>query len=818
MTQYVIGGGQAIPPEDPTKDGYRFTGWLPSSLTVNADTDFVAQYTALEKLHVSITYKYAAGTSLAGQTAAPSVDQYFDKIGYTTQTFTSPAVQGYVPSDASKSVAIGQFNTTNEFTFAVTYALSGNVAYSVKHMFEKAGIVGDPGPSDYDLNTTTPSTAMVFSTVTAAPLATYTGFYIKQQESGTISSSGNTVLKVFYNRKLIALTFETSGGTYIDPIVGKYQKAVTVPANPTKLGYTFAGWFSNAGLTVPATIPSAMPADDAHFYAKWTAKQVDYTAIYWLENANDTNYSYEKTVIKQASAGSSITLNASSAGTIPLFTFGSSTTVTIAGDGSSVINVYFTRNLYTLTFKNTNNNTFQTITRKYDAITSDLWPVPGHEASVWRSSVTQYYYSSLDKMPGYNVTLTEYNWSGNTYTWYYYIQVLPGETVSNPRTYDGKTFKLYRTSSLQAGGLVLTFDEDFYPIEGFNRYASVPAFSSWTSSGTADFDSNRKAYLYYSRASFSLEFFNYSYTLSTASILFETDISGMNQASPPKPAALTGEYNFGGWYTTDDCLDGSEFTWVNKKMPSHNIILYAKWTPVVYVVSFDLADPTLGHITHTENVNSGSAVSGMPATPTRDGYLFDGWYINQALTIRFIPTQQIYANTTVYAKWTPAPTSYTVEYRKNSTTGIKVWTDKYVGGVAVGTTVTETAIEIPGYTLDNLTSSPQSKTLVANATSNVIIFVYVPFSGYTYTVYYLKNGGIPSVPGDNLSPAANKTTDSSQVVEYFKYIPNYHPTHFLIQKTLSSVETNTITFYYDPYVVVPYKVRALPPESQHGSV
>ena len=74
------------------------------------------------------------------------------------------------------------------------------------------------------------------------------------------------------------ITFDTDGGTKIDPITQDYGTPVTRPANPTKSGYTFAGWNK--------TIPSAMPAENMTITALWRSntpdkdKDDDYTLKY----------------------------------------------------------------------------------------------------------------------------------------------------------------------------------------------------------------------------------------------------------------------------------------------------------------------------------------------------------------------------------------------------------------------------------------------------------------------------------------------------------------------------------------------------------
>ena len=65
------------------------------------------------------------------------------------------------------------------------------------------------------------------------------------------------------------LTFDTNGGSAIAPITQDYGTAITAPADPTKTGYTFAGW-------TPA-IPATMPAENMTIKAKWAVNQYTLT-------------------------------------------------------------------------------------------------------------------------------------------------------------------------------------------------------------------------------------------------------------------------------------------------------------------------------------------------------------------------------------------------------------------------------------------------------------------------------------------------------------------------------------------------------------
>ena len=82
------------------------------------------------------------------------------------------------------------------------------------------------------------------------------------------------------------LTFDTNGGSTIAPITRDYGTAITAPADPTKTGYTFAGW-------TPA-IPATMPAENLTVTAQWR-----------YNGGGSSGYSYY-TIKATAGAGGSI--------------------------------------------------------------------------------------------------------------------------------------------------------------------------------------------------------------------------------------------------------------------------------------------------------------------------------------------------------------------------------------------------------------------------------------------------------------------------------------------------------------------------------
>ena len=67
------------------------------------------------------------------------------------------------------------------------------------------------------------------------------------------------------------ITFNSNGGSIVNAIIENYNTSISAPTNPTRTGYSFAGWYSNSALTTAYTF-SKMPAEDITLYAKMSLK------------------------------------------------------------------------------------------------------------------------------------------------------------------------------------------------------------------------------------------------------------------------------------------------------------------------------------------------------------------------------------------------------------------------------------------------------------------------------------------------------------------------------------------------------------------
>ena len=126
-------------------------------------------------------------------------------------------------------------------------------------------------------------------------------------------------------------------------------------------------------------------------------------------------------------------------------------------------------------------------------------------------------------------------------------------------------------------------------------------------------------------------------------------------------------------------------------------------------------------------------------TPTRDGYTFGGWYLDEDCTQAAGSTVTVNRNTTLYAKWTGATVNYTVvymfeKYNEAGTTSSFVYDNSTTQRGTVGSTVTATsapAITRKGWEAD--TAQNANSTVVIAADGSSVLYVYYKLRTYTFT-------------------------------------------------------------------------------------
>ena len=238
-------------PTAPTKPGYTFAGWVPAiPETVPAENmSFKAQWTINQ---YTLTFDADNGTEATVITqdfgtkfetpAAPT------KTGYTFAGWDSE-VPETIPAENKSFKALW---TINQYTFSFDADGGSDVAAITQNYGTKIESPTAPTKTGY----------------------TFAGWVPAIPE--TVPAE-NMSFKAQWTINQYSLTFNADNGTEATVITQDYGTKFDTPADPTREGYTFAGWDMD--------IPETIPAENMSFTAKWIANQ--YTLTFDSDGGSD---------------------------------------------------------------------------------------------------------------------------------------------------------------------------------------------------------------------------------------------------------------------------------------------------------------------------------------------------------------------------------------------------------------------------------------------------------------------------------------------------------------------------------------------------
>lgn len=469
--------------------------------------------------------------------------------------------------------------------------------------------------------------------------------------------------------------------------------------------------------------------------------------------------------------------------------------ITVAADGTSIMNVYYDRVEFTLHFRSRKSTTdnYGTITEKWGANIQARFKQKCDDASTsnWSENkdASAPWTSYLDVMPAMDRTYYAYTKGSGTSTAYYYVEGL-----------DGKDELFYENTSNGTGYTVTV--EEFIEIKGFTFNAERSAKVG---------DSFNGAKFYYTRNSYELTFFNRTEELTDKkqTVKYEAPLKGYDFI-PPYPSDLEANaYDFAGWYTTAGCFDGSEANLDTMTMPASNVILYAKWTPrfhtvKTYLTEIALKDAPESPLNTWDKVSHGTSVKDPPTTPINGQYDFVGWFYKDdaGKEKAFDFSMPVNRDLNLYAKWR---SNTTVEYKiryvlKDTETEIAPTT---TGSALAGSTKTFVAktgdLLNEGYKTKYYPTVPAAYIELNINGGNEYKFEYVKLDSISYTVRYLDVETREPVVDADGNAAADKTvtTDKAVVTENFKRVAGYMPDAYQKQLVLSAnTEKNVLIFWY----------------------
>lgn len=729
-------------------------------------------------------------------------------------TVTFPTVQGYLPyvgETQQNSIDLNFTSIDKDYTYNVVYKPT-NVNYTVIHYQQN---LDDDKYTEVERETKQGLTNSIVPEVEN----TYDGFYALLYEKPNIAADGSTVVEIYYDRYYYLMNFDLDGGYGVEPIYARYGTPIGDVGTPTKAGYTFDGW--------DKTIPETMPAKNSTYTAKWgKCGDTAFTVAFYYENADDNGYTFMDSKVYQGTTGDRVSGSAYkdenfSGKDTKHFTYLDGKTdknVEIKGDGSTVVKVYFSRNVYTMEFygitcgKKENwwghshsqkccKKVTDSFSAKYNANIAQQYAgiTQNHRWSRWDADACTALVSYMPDNSNPNALKYWQKSDGDTVYNITYAYESENGTINHD---EKKKFTALATSHVPMS--YVGYSEDYLPAVR-NGYSAYKDYSKAASPG---FQKNgqintQKVTLYYYANTYTLRFMNAETELHTANVKYNFSIKSNSSFTPDASYAPNGMV-FDCW-----CLDSAgaqPVDWSTQKMPAGDLVLYAKWKPVTHTVEFymdkDALDAGNKLSTHPDiNVPHGSKATPTPAEPKNGSYTFIGWFymengVEKAFDFANMPVNK---NMQVYGKWSSNVLKQYTIYYKIKGTDTKIAAPTTGSGLA-GVTKTFDAKGVTdlyaGYQEGYFPATKShSLTLdIKNDANNVYTFWYVQKEAVPYTVKYLNKETGDPVATEKTVPKNRKAVVTETFVPVSGMMPDAYQKRLVVSAEEGAV--NEIIFYY----------------------
>ena len=324
-------------PADPTREGYIFEGWSVTVIPAENDADHLdadgADDAADETLlKAGGTYTITAGGVIftaqwEARTDTPyTVEHYLENLDGSYALDTTEPLKG--TTDTTVTAAAKSYdNFTYDSTVPGTVA-SGNIAgdgslvlklfytrntydYTVRHIKQL------PDGSYDEANAEVETLSGKFEALAAVTAKDY-GSHYPTNDADTkqnIKIEKNLTIDVKYDLDNHTLTFETNGGSAIDPVTVRHGNAVARPADPTKDKYTFIGWYVDPEFSAEYDFATVLEADKT-IYAKFELTSTPIGDIYvrydvlHIKQLPDGSYDLANAEVEHLSAKKDTTVTA----------------------------------------------------------------------------------------------------------------------------------------------------------------------------------------------------------------------------------------------------------------------------------------------------------------------------------------------------------------------------------------------------------------------------------------------------------------------------------------------------------------------------
>lgn len=455
----------------------------------------------------------------------------------------------------------------------------------------------------------------------------------------------DTVLTAKTTPAKYTISYDLNGGAVAvsNPTSYNIETPTFTLNNPVRLGYVFVGWTGSNGTTTPQKNVSIYKGSTGNrtYKANWTANTgTKYTVEHYKMNLDGTTYTLADTDNLKGTTDTSVT---PAIKTYEGFTSPSTQTVTIKGDGTTVVKYYYTRNKYTLDLNGLINGTLRgnlvdvvknPITGAEDrhtagtAVVTVNGTVVGNKVTDYCNEV--YYGSSISiittaesgysiidngnvsfKMPAEGKTVTV---TINAKDTKYLVRRWKKNVNTDSKTYNENSlndsnYTIYDAEYLN-GKAYSWVTPDIKTYEGFTYKATLP------SEGTAYVkpDGTTVIDVYYTRNTYTINGGNINANVEYGNGI--SSVSGLKTYEYEQKVTLTANLKTGyHWHDTDDCISSIKYPtgWYSRNnsgvdgiltdnttynsqtikfnMPARNVYLKVKATNNSYTVVYNKNQP-----------------------------------------------------------------------------------------------------------------------------------------------------------------------------------------------------------------------------------
>ena len=636
---YDANGGSVSPDSDtvnynesitlptPTRTGYAFTGWKYGSSTItdmnytvpdfgsnNSTVTFIAQYVEIEYTAKFVsngstiaTYNVTYNDIISQSTPTPSNGYSFSGWKITGDYNSTTARQGVNTNSPNTTISNSQTSATgNRFRYLSTTdgsTITMTAVYSTINY--KLTLVENGGSSVNDINYNITSTSTL-------PSISRTGYNFGgwrvttaggSWSSGETHNNGKSVNGEYGNATLTAqwtpitykLTLVENGGSSVNDINYNITSTSTLPSI-SRTGYNFGGWrVTTAG--------GSWSSGETHNNGKSVNGEYGNATL----TAQWTPITYKLTLVENGgSSVNDINYNITSTSTLPSisrtgYNFVGWRVTTAGGSWASGI-------IFNAGYSVIGNHGNATLTAQWNAKTyNSTFNANGgrfSDGATTKSFTMRYNTQDYSMLETYIPTQAGYTFAGwydSSNTQVYNSQ---GQSIAGTRYFNSSRNWIYDGivtfyAHWNANRYTVTFDED--------GGSSVSDIVDYTIESTITFPSTGKA---------GYDFVNWQVT--------RADGNWTNGATFNANTTTTDKYG--------------------------NVTLTAQWDYHTYTVTLN---PNGGEVSPTSIRVTYQSTYGSLPTPTRDGYVFKGWYTSETSGTQILSTTKYTStqDTTIYAQW-----------------------------------------------------------------------------------------------------------------------------------------------------------------------